>query len=579
MYLRVTKRRNRDGSEVRYYQLADNVWDPQKQCAVARVVYHFGRADQLDEAKLRRLAESILRVLPAESIEHGRDDIRLLHSWPYGGVHVLESLWNELTIGTVLEEQLKSAKVEQPFERSIFAMVANRALCPYSKMYAHEQWVPKEVFLPSARRLALHHFYFGMTFLEENKEAIEKAVYFRMADLMNADVDLIFYDTTSLHCEVDEEDESEFERQSLSHPGEKHHYPPLRRRGHSKNGREDAPQVVVGLAVTRDGLPVRSWVFPGQTKDDTTIERVKADLKGWRLGRCVFVGDAGMNSEQNRKTLSLGGGKYILASRMRGGGEVTDEVLTRAGRFHEVKENLLAKEVFVGDGEGRRRYVVCLNREEAKRQARHRQKLLALLTAELETLATPKDSAHSKRACELISSARFGRYLRKTKRGKLKVDRAAVAREAALDGKWVITSNDDTLSVDDLVLGYKQLMRVEECWRTIKSGLRTRPMFHWRPHRIQAHVSLCVLALLLERVAELRAGDTWRNIRAKLEGIKVVEYVRDNVRVRQTTELNPEQTALLKRLGVPLPPRLHEIAAAPKDAPDTAAGEAATAGP
>lgn len=184
-----------------------------------------------------------------------------------------------------------------------------------------------------------------------------------------------------------------------------------------------------------------------------------------------------MNSEENRKTLSLGGGKYILATKMRGGGEVTDEVLTRAGRFHEVKENLLAKEVFVGDGEGRRRYVVCFNREEAKRQDRHREKLLGLLAAELETLKSPGDKSHSKRACELLSSARFGRYIRKTKRGKLKVDRAAVAREATFDGKWVITTNDDTLSVDDLVLGYKQLMRVEECWRTMKSGLKTRPMF------------------------------------------------------------------------------------------------------
>jgi len=560
MYLRTTKRRNRDGSEVRYYQLADNVWDSQKQCAVAQVVYNFGRADQLDEAKLRRLAESILRVFPAESIERGGDDIRVLHSWPYGGIYVLESLWRELTIGAVIEEQLEAADVKQPFERSLFTMVANRALRPYSKMYCHEQWVPNEVFAPSAKKLELHHFYFGMTFLEENKEAIEKAVYFKMADLMNADVDLIFYDTTSLHCEVDEEDESEFERKSLSHPQEKHRYPPLRRRGHSKNGREDAPQIVVALAVTREGLPVRSWVFPGQTKDDTTIAQVKADLKGWRLGRCVFVGDSGMNSEQNRKTLSLGGGKYILAAKMRGGGEVTADVLTRAGRFHEVKENLLAKQVFVGDGEGRRRYVVCFNRDEAKRQDRHRQMLLGLLAAELKTLKSPGDKSHSKRACELLASARFGRYIRKTKRGKLKVDRAAVAREAGLDGKWVITTNDDTLTVDDLVLGYKQLMRVEECWRTMKSGLKMRPMFHWRPHRIKAHVSLSVLALLLERVAEIRAGDTWRNIRAKLENIKVVEYVRDNVRIQQTTELSAELTSLLKRLGVPPPPRLHEIA-------------------
>lgn len=574
MYLRVTKRRNQDGSEVRYYQLAENVWDSQKQCAVAQVIYNFGRADQLDETKLRRLAESILRVFPSDSIEHPGDDVRMLNTWPYGGVYVLEALWREFGIQATINDQLKATHVQQPFERSLFAMAANRALCPYSKMYCHDQWVSKEVFLPSARDLDLHHFYFGLTFLEENKEAIEKAVYFKMADLMNADVDLIFYDTTSLHCEIDEEDEEPFERTSRSHPGTKHQYPPLRRRGHSKNGRGDAPQIVVALAVTRDGLPVRSWVFPGQTKDDTTIARVKKDLKGWRLGRCVFVGDSGMNSEDNRRSLSLGGGKYILATKMRKAGEVSDEVLTRAGRFHEVRDNLLAKEVFVGDGEARRRYVVCFNAEEAKRQAHHREMLLKLLASELATMETPGNGAHSKRACELLASARFGRYLRKLKHGKIKIDRAAVAREAALDGKWVITTNDDTLSVDDLVLGYKQLMRVEECWHTMKSGLKTRPMFHWRPHRIMAHVSLCVIALLLERVAEIRARDTWRNIRAQLETVKVVEYQRGDVRVHQTTELTPELIALFKRLGVPPPPRLHEIAEVAETTPNTASEQA-----
>ena len=97
-------------------------------------------------------------------------------------------------------------------------------------------------------------------------------------------------------------------------------------------------------------------------------------------------------------------------------------------------------------------------------------------------------------------------------------------------------------------------MRVEECWRTMKSGLRTRPVFHWRPHRICAHISLCVLALLLERVAEQRGGDTWRNILAQLDTIKVVEYERGTARVRQTTELRPDTLDLLRRLGFPRRP-------------------------
>ena len=390
---------------------------------------------------------------------------------------------------------------------------------------------------------------------------MERAVYFRMADLLNADVDLIFYDTTSLHCEIDVEDEG-----SALGPAAAggRSYAALRRYGKSKNGRGDVPQVVVGLAVTREGLPVRSWVFPGNTADATTVERVKADLRDWKLGRCVFVGDAGMNSEENRRTLALGGGKYILATRLRAGDEVTREVVTRAGRYQQVKDNLEVKEVVVGEGERRRRYVVCYNPQEAERQRRHRDEVLERLELELASLREPgADGRHSKRTCALLTKERYGRYLRQTARGVLKIDRAAVAAEQKLDGKWVITTNDDTLTAEDLALGYKQLMRVEECWRTMKSGLKTRPMFHWRPHRISAHISLCVLALLLERMAEIRAGQTWRTIVGQLETIKVVEYQRAGALVRQTNELRPEVAALLRRLRVPAPPKFHALHPAP----------------
>jgi len=373
---------------------------------------------------------------------------------------------------------------------------------------------------------------------------------------MNADVDLIFYDTTSLHFEVDEEDEIERRRFGRTHK-------PLRKRGYSKNGRGDAPQIVIGLAVTRDGLPVRSWVFSGETADVTTVEKVKKDLRGWRLGRCVFVGDAGMNSEENRATLGLGNGKYILASRMRAGDEVTSEVMTRAGRYRVVQDNLRIKEVFVGDGERRRRYVVCHNPEEAARQRKHRDKIIQELEAEIATLRTEPGRGHSKRVCTLLTSSRFGKYLKQTPQGNLQVDRRAIKEAMNFDGKWVITSNDDTLTADDLALGYKQLLRVEACWRQLKSGLRMRPVFHFRPWRIEAHVTISVLALLLERIVEIRAGDTWRNVAARLQAIKVVEYDHGGARVRQTTEISDENGALLEKLGVARPPRIHSIAPVP----------------
>jgi hypothetical protein len=187
MYLRTTKRRNADGSEVRYDQLAENVWDAARGCAVAKVVYNFGRADQLDLDGLRRLAGSILRVVGDDGAVPTGDqggDVRLRDSWPYGGVFVLQQIWTELGIDRILREHAKSTRTAEAFERALFAMVANRALSPYSKLYGWEQWLREDVLLPSAKSLGLHHLYFAMDFLEDHKADVEKAIDFKMADLM-----------------------------------------------------------------------------------------------------------------------------------------------------------------------------------------------------------------------------------------------------------------------------------------------------------------------------------------------------------------------------------------------------------
>jgi transposase len=367
----------------------------------------------------------------------------------------------------------------------------------------------------------------------------------RVSDLLNLEVDLIFYDTTSLHFETDEEDGATAEHQDSV---------PLRRRGYAKNGRSDAPQLVVGLAVTRDGLPVRHWVFSGNTVDVTTVEQVKADLRGWQFGRCVFVGDAGMVSGDNLKRLSLGGGRYIVGMPATKGGEVATAVLTRRGRYSPVADNLRVKEVLVGDGERRRRYVVCHNPEEEARQRGHRERVLRELEAELASLADVAGEAHTKRMCGLRSSHRYGRYLRMLKDGSLRIDRTAVQRAAQLDGKFVVHSNDDTLSAEDLALGYKQLLRVEQAWRTLKSGLKLRPVYHWTPDRIQAHIALTVLALLLERVIENACGDTWRNIRDSLDQIKIAQLLSPHGTVWQVTEPGPKARNVLKSLKIESPP-------------------------
>jgi transposase len=300
-------------------------------------------------------------------------------------------------------------------------------------------------------------------------------------------------------------------------------------------------------------------VFPGNTADVTTIDDLKADLRGWRLNRCVFVGDSGMFSEANRQRLSRALGRYILAVPMRKVTEVSLEVLTRAGRYRDVADNLRVKEVDVGTGERRRRYVVCHNPEEAAREHAHRERLLALVRAELAALDA-RQADHPKRACELMASRRFGRYLRMDAHGRLSIDTTKVAAEAKYDGKFVVTTNDDTLDAEDVALGYTSMTLIEGCFRRMKTtGLQTRPIYHWRPHRIIAHVKLCVLALLLERAAELRCQQTWRTIRHTLDQLKVVQYRMQGMTILQSTQVTSPLAKILRSLGIPLPKKILEV--------------------
>lgn len=556
MYLRESKQKRADGALVIYLQLAENIWNPEKRRAETHIVCNCGRAD--DPAvieRLRRLARSILRRCTPQEIVAGDEQWRLVCAYPYGPLYALQALWARFGIAQIIHAQAGARRLGFDVERALFAMVANRVCAPASKLYCYEQWLKEDVRIAGTEALQLHQLYRAMDFLEANKAPIEREIFFRVADLCNLDVEVIFYDTTSLHFEVDEEDRGVGAEDTVhgSRVAGAKTYRALRKRGHAKNGRFDAPQIVVGLAVTREGFPVRHWVFPGNTVDVTTVARVKQELRGWQLTRCVFVGDAGMVSAANFSALAAGGGKYIMCMPLRRGEEVALEVLSRPGRYQSVSENLQVKEVWVGEGERRRRYVVCFNAQEAARQRAHRNEVLEELAAELDSLRERGDGAHSKRACALVASARYGRYLKQTG-SRLAIDRRAVAAAERIEGKFVVHSNDDTLTAADMALGYKQLQRVEQAWRDMKSGLKLRPVFHWAVHRIHAHVAITVLALLLERAAEQACADTWRNIRDDLERIQLAQLLSPHGTLWQVTEPTPAAAKRLKSLNIAPPP-------------------------
>lgn len=559
MYLRTTQRRRKDGSLVRYLQLAHN----RRAGGVTRaeVLLNLGREDELDVEGLRRLARSIRRytdpgeegggpIEPAEGLE-------VVASRPLGGAWLLDGLWRQLGVAEALRELLGTRRFATDVERVLFALVANRALAPCSKLAAAE-WASEDVVIPGLERMDDDQAYRALDLLiEADAEAkVQESVFFACADLLNLEVDLLFFDTTSTYFEA--------EPDSAADDDEEEEQAPFRALGHSKDHRPDLPQVVIGLAVTREGIPVRVWVWPGNTNDQTVISEVKDDLRGWRLGRCVWVVDRGFSSDANLRYLTRGGHHWIAGERMRDGSADAQAALARPGRYQSVRDNLRVKDIRLGAGDNMRRFVVCHNPAEAARDKAERDAHIARLEAELQRIETARakaktakaHAAHTRAECALRDHPTLSRYLRQTKTGRLQVDRQKIAAEERLDGKYLLSSSDPDLSAEEIALGYKNLREAERSFRDLKTTLELRPVFHRLEHRIRAHVIVCWLALLLIRVAERRSGQSWRRIATELQRLHLVTLEGEAGAVQQTTQPTDSQRAILAALEIEPPPRI-----------------------
>ena len=285
----------------------------------------------------------------------------------------------------------------------------------------------------------------------------------------------------------------------------------------------------------------------------------RGSLAGWKLSRCIWVMDRGMNSEENRVILQQAGGHYILGEKLRDRQGVHKEVLSRRGRYRKVKENLEVKEVMVGQGERRRHFVLVYNPEQAKKAQDTREKTLAKIEEAFLALGDQKGKAHKKAVCALLAHRTLGRYVQQKKSGELKLNRAKVKAEEHLDGKYLLSTSDDSLSAEDVALGYKQLMEVERAFRTLKTTLELRPIYHRKDERIRAHVLLCFLSLLLVRIAERQTGQTWDQIRAVMERCHLGEFESKDGRIFQRTDLTSEQANIFKMLDISLPPKFYSV--------------------
>jgi DDE family transposase len=571
---------------VSYLQLAHNEWDSTAKTARTKVLYSFGRADQLDRAAIERLIAALTRVVGVEVASSGPDRARavgvpgleFVESRPLGGAWLLDGLWHRLGIDTLLRRLAAGTRRDLVVERVLFALVANRALAPSSKLAA-TSWVAQDVHIPGLDEVSDDACYRAMDWLIAVEEKLARGVFDAVADLFNLEVDLIFFDTTSTYFETEDPDPALWRDEhgrvvepsddsadgGVADGGE----PPagaigragFRSRGKSKDSRDDLPQIVVGMAVTRDGIPVRVWCWPGNTSDSPLIRQVKDELRDWTLGKVIWVADRGFTSAQNRRHLAAGGGGYILGEKLRSGSAEAAAAMARQGRYQEVSANLRVKEVKISETE---RFVVCHNPQAADRDAAVR----ANLVERLEAMITTSDRLSPTKRAELrgVISTKPGlnRFLRVTPSGLLRVDAAKIAADAKLDGRYLLRTSDPHLSTEDIALGYKQLLEVERGWRDMKQVLDLRPVYHRLEDRIRAHVVLCWLALLLARIVETRAGTpdattTWPRARDQLQRLHVGTFTGPAGLFRQTTPPSPEVRRLHTALDLTLPPRILDL--------------------
>ena len=579
--MRVTTRRNVDGSPVRYLQLAHNEWDPATKTSRPRVLYSFGREDALDRTVIERLVASLGRLLePGAALAASTGTgLSFVESRSFGGAWLLDQLWRRLGIDKVMTGMLAGTRRDPATERVLFALVANRALAASSKLHA-AGWISRSVHIDGLPEVSDDACYRAMDWLHDVAPELERQVFGQVANLLNLDVDLLFFDTTSTYFELDEADEpvgrdahgrvkptgagTEGDG-TAENDGEVDGEQPgttigFRTYGKSKDHRPDLPQIVIGMAVTRDGIPVRVWSWPGNTGDSKLIRQVKTDMRDWTLTRIVWVGDRGFSSAANRRALRAGDHHYILGEKLRGDSAQAKAALARSGRYATIAGNLRVKEVNLGDGE---RFVICHNPEAADRDAAIRTRLLAQLGELIDTSDTLTATKRAELRGVISTKPGLNRYLRVTPGGLLRLDAAAVKTEQKLDGKYLLRATDPHLSTEDIALGYKQLYEVERGWRSMKTDLDLRPVYHRLEQRIRAHVILCWLALLLVRITETTTGSTWHQLREHLDELHLGTFTGTAGTYRQRTELTKPQRDIFTKLGLTAPKKVIELAPAP----------------
>ena len=549
-------RQKKSGDRV-YLQIVENRWEQGQ--SKQRVIATLGRLDRLSESgQLDALLQSGAKFSESVMVlaAHREGEAPVISTRRIGPALVFARLWEELQIPQVIQRLLAGRRLTLPVERVLFLTVLHRLFTSGSDRSCLLVW-KQDHEIPDTETIALHQMYRAMAWLGESlpedqqqgatpfsprctKDAFEEALFDRRRDLFS-DLELVFFDTTSIY----------FEGEGGADLGQY---------GHSKDHRPDRKQMVVGAVLDGEGRPLCCELWPGNVTDVKTLIPIVDRLRTrFQIRSICVVADRGMISKETIAQLQADERQvhFILGARLRNVKEIYETVLSRGGRYrvvHEARQKstdsspLKVKEVRVGD----HRYVVCLNDEQAKKDLADREAILSALREQVQ-----------QNAKSMVGNKGYRKYLRDDGK-KFAIDEAKVKRESRFDGKWVLQTDLDEMSAEDVALKYKQLWMVEDMFRTAKTLLQTRPIYHHHDETIRGHVFCSFLALVLRKELHDRlalGGDKfeWAEILRDLEALQYVEVEHQGKRFRLRSEAQGTCSAVFRAAGVAIPPTIERI--------------------
>lgn len=510
---------------ITYLQLVEGYWQDGR--AKHRLLKSLGREDQLDPAMIDRLRASLKRYASKDASDGVGIDLDAITVSPgqrVGSLLPLQSVWRELELGEILADLARGRRFKFDAANVIKAIVFQRVLDPGSERSLVRSFLPS-VFAPEFDGIELQHTYRALQFLAEVGPELEARLTRVMTEKLFADATLVLFDTTSTYFEGAGPEE-------------------LASFGFSRDKRGDRPQANLALLTSREGLPLGHWLYPGRQSDVKSMAESSREFRDrLGLGSFVVVADRGMVSAANLQALQDEGIEYVIAERLRR--STANEALARAGRYKKVARNLEVKEITT---EGAERVLVCRNLERALEDARQRDAIVQQLQERIDAGGV-RD--------QLKNGAR--RYLKLTG-ATAEIDLKKVQEDARYDGKWVLRTTT-SLPPEQVALAYRGLWRVENAFRTIKTPLELRPLFHTSEAGVRGHVQACVLAYALVRVIEDRLDAASLDASAKdalhaLESIQHVTIDLGGTRLDRTSTPNAEQASILAALKADGSPNL-----------------------